>query len=125
MKSKVIIAVIIVLALVVLICGYVYSSQESTGNNEWKWEITNGNCTGVAITQEMLDCVGSTNPDGVFSSLLNTEGLVVFYTNPETGDMSSWLPDRIHNTLVKVIPGTYQICINHGEDDQTLIISKC
>jgi len=123
MKKAIIMAIFIVMFLAIFEAGCI--TDTGTEDKDWIWNLPNGKCTDVLITQEMIDCVDSDNPDDVFSSLSEADGLVVFYT-AESGSMSSWVPGRVHNTLTQVLPGeTYKICINLGEEDQVLKIEKC
>ena len=122
MKKAIIMAIFIVMFLAIFEAGCI--TDTGTEDKDWIWNLPNGKCTDVLITQEMIDCVDSDNPDTVFSSLSESSGLVVM--QQQNGQWKSWVPDEPVNTLTQVLPGeTYKICINLGEEDQVLKIEKC
>jgi|GEM_PF-4767745 len=125
MKGLAIIAVIGIIA-VAGIAVYAYSHNSGDTDEYWIIKADSEGYTDYTITQEMINCVGSSDPADIFANVEpNDANFIVFQYN-SYGELTSWTNRYGGNTLTSIRPGVVlQIAMNPGEGPITIYIPKC
>ena len=125
MKGLAIIAVIGIIA-VAGIAVYAYSHNSGDTDEYWIIKADSEGYADYTITQEMINCVGSSDPADIFANVEPNDARFGVYQYDAEGKLNSWINQREYNTLTSIRPGVVlQIAMNPGEGPITIYIPKC
>lgn len=122
MNSKIYVGIAVIIT-VTLVGIYVYNGFDFS--NTWEFEVVPGQEIEYQITQEMINCVGSNDPDDVFANIIPSDAAIVVYQQKIGGGWVSWVNGEPANDMNFVrVDVPIIVFLSANEPSATIIIYK-